>query len=196
MVTNMQADKWLTCLAQPLTLWIINLPLGLTCGYGRQRLASPAQVVTTPFPEMKLSGSHAVKPCACVNLIALFFFFFFSQKTHSFQRDAGRVRGRYMPGEWVSERVRCCFNCILLSSIWNWCLWHCQCQLMHKPLGLSHRLICHCPQPELATTTSNREVVVAETCSQFVPCYLWSVSVWPAILCFHEWFLITEMLSC
>lgn len=63
MVTNMQPNECLTCLAQPLTLWIINLPLCLTCRYGRQRLASPAQVVTTSFSriaEIKLSAAHTV----------------------------------------------------------------------------------------------------------------------------------------
>lgn len=176
---------WQTCrlindwLAWPrsLAMWIINLPLGLTCWYGRQRLASPAVVVTTSLLWIKLSASYTVSVVpAFVSPFA--FFSLFSQKTHSGQRDAGRVRGRYMPGEWGAA-----FNCILLFSIWNWCLWRCQFQPMHKPLGLSHRLICHCPQPELATIASEREA--AEICLQFVAtaCFLWPVAwTWPVML--------------
>lgn len=75
------------------------------------------------------------------------FFFFYSQKAHTVQRDAGWVWGRYMPGEWV----RCCFNCILLFSIWTCCPHH---QLTHRLLGLSHYLICLClPAARITPTT-------------------------------------------
>lgn len=110
MVTNMQADEWLTCLAQPLTLWIINLPLCLTCWYRRQRLSSPQQVVTTPFSrnvEIKLSGSHTVSIVLAFVWSCFLWSFFLSFRKLTLLKEmlAGCGAGTCQVSEWGAALI-------------------------------------------------------------------------------------------